>query len=177
MIVYRSALIPRKLSCSKKFLVTSLCIILIRQLKEEIVYKMTDKWQQVTKNDNEWYNEWQQVTANDNERYSEWQRVVQKVTTNDNEWQRVTTNDNEWQRVVISANFPFFQIKEDPTIPPSTQKRTLSTLRRTLKRNYWIKSRKKPLRENINSKKQELGQFLVCYIYNSKNLWYDTNII
>ena len=121
MIVFRSALIPRKLRCSKKFLVTRLCIILIRQLKEEIVYKMTYEWQQVTKNDNEWCNEWQQVTANDNERYSEWQRVVQKVTTNDNEWQWVTTNDSEWQRVVVSANFPFFQIKEDPTTKHSKE--------------------------------------------------------
>ena len=35
------------------------------------------------------------------------------------EWQRVTTsgttNDNEWQRVTISANFSFFQIREEPT--------------------------------------------------------------
>ena len=55
------------------------------------------------------------VTTSDNE----WQRVVQRVTTNDNEWQRVvqrvTTNDNEWQRVTISANFSFFQIREEPT--------------------------------------------------------------
>ena len=35
----------------------------------------------------------------------EWQRVVQ----------RVTTNENEWQRVTISAKFLFFQIREDPT--------------------------------------------------------------
>ena len=41
----------------------------------------------------------QRVTTNDNE----WQRVVQRVTTNDNEWQpvvQVTTSDNEWQQVV-----------------------------------------------------------------------------
>ena len=24
-------------------------------------------------------------------------------------------SDNKWQRVVISANFPFFQIREEPT--------------------------------------------------------------
>ena len=40
----------------------------------------------------------------DNEWYNKWQRVVQWVTTSgtasDNEWQRVTTNDNEGQRVV-----------------------------------------------------------------------------
>ena len=62
------------------------------------------------------------VTTNDNE----WQRVVQQVTTSgttsDNEWQRVTTSgttsDNEWQRVTTSdilANFPFFQIRKEPT--------------------------------------------------------------
>ena len=42
------------------------------------------------------------VTTYDNE----WQRVVQKMTTNDNEWynewQRVTPSDNEWQLVTPS---------------------------------------------------------------------------
>ena len=36
----------------------------------------------------------------------------------ENEWQPVitsgTTSDNEWQRVTISANFSFFQIREEP---------------------------------------------------------------
>ena len=32
-----------------------------------------------------------------------------------NVWQRMTTNDNAWQRVTISANFSFFQIREEPT--------------------------------------------------------------
>ena len=54
-------------------------------------------------------------TSSDNE----WQRVVQRMTTSDNEWQqvvqRMTTSDNEWQRVTISGNFPFFQIREEPT--------------------------------------------------------------
>ena len=40
-------------------------------------------------------------------------------TSSDNKWQRVvhwvTLNRNEWQRVVISANFPFFRIREGPT--------------------------------------------------------------
>ena len=40
-------------------------------------------------------------------------------TTSDNEWQRVVqwvaTNDKECQTVVISANLPFFPIKEEPT--------------------------------------------------------------
>ena len=44
------------------------------------------------------------VTTGDNEWYNEWQRM----TTGDNEWQRVTTSD-------ILANFPFFQIRGEPT--------------------------------------------------------------
>ena len=45
-------------------------------------------------------NEWQRVTTSGTTSDDEWQRVVQRVTTNDNEWQRMTTSDNEWQRVV-----------------------------------------------------------------------------
>ena len=41
------------------------------------------------------------------------------MTTNDNErqWlvQQVTTADNEYERMVISANFSFFQIREEST--------------------------------------------------------------
>ena len=55
----------------------------------------------------------QRVTTNDNE----WQRVVQQVTTSDNEWQQVvqlvTTGDIEWWEVTTSSNFSqtfFFQI-------------------------------------------------------------------
>ena len=56
-------------------------------------------------------------TASDNE----WQWVVQRVTTSDttsqnewyNEWQWEITSDKEWQPVVISANFPFLQIREE----------------------------------------------------------------
>ena len=52
-------------------------------------------------------------TTSDNE----WQRVVQWVTKSGsyNEWQRMTTSDNEWQWVTISANFCFFQIREEAT--------------------------------------------------------------
>ena len=32
-----------------------------------------------------------------------------------NGWERVTTNDNEWQRLAISANSSFFQIREEST--------------------------------------------------------------
>ena len=55
-----------------------------------IIYKKTDEW------------------------YIKWQRVVQRVTTNDNEWQ--------WMRVTISANFSFFQIRENPTTKHSKEK-------------------------------------------------------
>ena len=64
-----------------------------------------NEWQRVTTNDNEWQRMTTSGTTSDNEWYNEWQRVVQ----------RVTTNDNEWQRVTISANFSFFQIREEPT--------------------------------------------------------------
>ena len=81
----------------------------------KIVYKKTDEryieWkrmvQQLTKNDTEWCSEWkrmvQQLTTNDTEWYSKWRRVVQQVTT----------RDNEWRLAVISANFPFFRIREE----------------------------------------------------------------
>ena len=63
-----------------------------------IIYKKTE----------EWYIEWQRVTTNDNK----WQRVVQRMTTSEsewyNEWQRMTTSHkewyNEWQRITTSDN-------------------------------------------------------------------------
>ena len=80
--------------------------------------------------------------SSDNEWYNEWQRVVQRVTTSgtmsgttsDNEWQGVTTNDNEW---LFRSVFLFFE----RILLIGYQKRTLYTLRKTLKRNSWIKSR------------------------------------
>ena len=49
-------------------------------------------------------------SARDNDRL--WSAI-----SSDNEWQQVvqqeTTSDKKWQRVVISANFPFFWIKEE----------------------------------------------------------------
>ena len=76
-----------------------------------------------TSSDNEWYNGKQRMTTSDNE----CQRVVQRVTmkyNSGNEWQRVTTsdnerkrvaaNDNEWQRVTKSGHsglFSFFSNK------------------------------------------------------------------
>ena len=47
-------------------------------------------------------NEWERMTTFDNEWYNEWQRVLQRVTTNDNEWQRITTSDKEWQLMAMS---------------------------------------------------------------------------
>ena len=50
---------------------------------------------------------------------SQWmmQRVTTSITKSNNEWynewQGGTTSDNKWQIVVISANFPFFQIREE----------------------------------------------------------------
>ena len=51
--------------------------------------------------ENVWYNECQRVTTNGNE----WKRVVQQVRS----------SDNEWQPVIISATFPFFRVREEPT--------------------------------------------------------------
>ena len=107
---------------------------------------------------NEWQREVQRVTASDNE----WQQV----TTNDKEWQQLTTSgtsDNEWQRVVILNWFLFFRIREELTI--MHPKQTLQTLRKILKRDYWIKSRNKPLRRNINRKKQESRQSFLFVIH------------
>ena len=61
--------------------------------------------QRVTTNDNDWQGMTTSGTTGDNEWYNKWQRV----TT------RSTTSDNEWQQVTISANFSFFQIREEPT--------------------------------------------------------------
>ena len=104
--------------------------------------------------DNEWQLMVQRVTTNDNE----WQRV----TTNDKEWQRVTRNDNEWhnerQRVTISVNFSFFQIREEPTT--KHPKENSLNLEEDLWLFNWIKSRTKYPRRNTNSKKQELQKQL-----------------
>ena len=48
-------------------------------------------------------------TSSDNEWYNEWQRVVQRETTRDNEWQRLTTNGNKWQPVVVWLIFFFLE--------------------------------------------------------------------
>ena len=65
-------------------------------LIESIFYKKTDQW----------YIEWQQVvqrvTMNNNE-WQKWQWVVQRMSASDKEWQRVTTNDIKWQLVTASG--------------------------------------------------------------------------
>ena len=53
------------------------------------------------------------------------------------------------QRVTISANFSFFQIREEPTTKDPKENSL------NIEEDLWIKSRNKPLRRNINSKSQE----------------------
>ena len=69
----------------------------------------------MTTSDNEWKRVVQRVTTSgttsDNEWYNEWRRKKM----NYNERQRMTMSDNERQRVIISANFSFFQIREELT--------------------------------------------------------------
>ena len=96
--------------------------------------------------------------------------MIHRVTTSDsewyNKWQRVTVSDNEWSFQLI---FLFFRIKEEPTTKHS--KGNSLNLEQDLKEGlYWIKSKKKAFRRNINIKKQELRQFSICDIYNFKNL-------
>ena len=78
-----------------------------------IVYKKTEEYtssDKVTTGDNEWCNDWQRivqrVTVSGKD---EWQRV----TSNDNMWQRMTTTDNdwynEWQRMVLVGLNPKLQ--------------------------------------------------------------------
>ena len=61
--------------------------------KARIVYKKTD----------EWYIGWQRVVQRVTTNDKEWQQMTTSGPTSDKEWQReiqrVTTNSNEWQRV------------------------------------------------------------------------------
>ena len=98
-------------------------------------------------------------------------RVTTSGTASDNEWRVVrvttsgTTNDNEWQQVTISANF-FFQIREEPTT--KDPKENFKHWKGPLKKAYWIKSRNKPLRRNINSKKEEWQKQLFADFHQNK---------
>ena len=73
--------------------------------------------------------------TSDDEWYNKWQRVVQRLV------QRATTNDSEWQRMTMSGCFGQFSFFFERILLIGTQKRTLYTLRKTLKRTFWIKSR------------------------------------
>ena len=88
-----------------------------------------------TSSDNEWQRVRTSGITSDKEWYNEWQQVVQRVV------QRVTTNDNEWQRITMSGCFGLFSFFFEKILLIGTQKRTLYTLRKTLKRTFWIKSR------------------------------------
>ena len=70
-------------------------------------------------------------TSSDNEWYIQWQRV----TTNDNEWY------NKWQRMTMSGYFGQFSFFFERIRLKGILRRTFYTLRNTLKRTYWIKSR------------------------------------
>ena len=71
-----------------------------------------------------------------------------------NEWQQITTSNNDWSFRLI---FLFFRIRQEPTtkhpkenalnIEENLEKQRLST--------------NKPLRRNINSKKQELSLWYI----------------
>ena len=45
-------------------------------------------------------------STSDNEWYNEWHQVVQRVTTRDSDWQRMTKNDKDSSFRLI---FPFFE--------------------------------------------------------------------
>ena len=94
-----------------------------------------------TTSDNEWYNKW----------YNEWQQVVQRVV------QRVTTNGNEWQQMTTSDHFGwfFFFSNKRGAYQSAPEGELFKHWKGPLKKAYWIKSRNKPLRRNINSKKEE----------------------
>ena len=48
-------------------------------------------------------NEWQRVTTSGTTSDNEWQRVTTSGATSDKQWQRVNTkSDNEWQQIVMS---------------------------------------------------------------------------
>ena len=142
----------------------------------------------MTTSDKEWQRVVQRVTTND----KEWQRVTtngttsdkkwQRVTRNDNEWQRMTTSgttsgttsDNEWQRMTMSGDFGQFSFFFERNLLIGTLKWTLYTLRKTLKRNYWIKSRlrKTSSLEEILTVRSKYWDsiFFVCDTNNFKNL-------
>ena len=124
--------------------------------RTKIVYQKTaDKWY-----------EWQRLTTSGTTSDNKCQRVTTNESDWYNDWQRVTKNDDEWQRVTISAIFSFFRTKQEPKT--KHPKENYLTLKRTLKRDYWIKSRSKPLRRNINSKRQKLQKQLFAHFLQNR---------
>ena len=102
-------------------------------------------------------NKRQRLTTNDSEWYKPWQRVVQRETRNGND--KIKTSGNEWSFWLL---FPFFEKKRNLSL--CTLKITLKTLRRILKRDYWINSKNKSLRRNINRKKQESIETVFLFV-------------
>ena len=78
------------------------------------------------------------------------------------------TNDNKWYNQWQTNEWPFRLIllffERERSLPLNTVKRTLYTLKTTLKRDYWIKSRNRLLRRNINSKKRRNWDSLIHII-------------
>ena len=87
------------------------------------------------------------------------------------EWQRVTTsgttNDNEWQRVTISANFSFFQIREEPTTK-HPKENSLNLEDDLWRRPIKLRAKTSTQEETSNSKKQELQKQLFADFHQNK---------
>ena len=97
------------------------------------------------------------------------QRVVQRATTSDNEWQRVTTSDKEWERVVqqVTTNDNKWTSRLIFIFVSNAISELFKPWRGPLKKAYWIKSRNKHPRRNINSKKQELQKQLFADFFSN----------
>ena len=139
--------------------VISKCII----FSEFFIWRIANFFDRLWKTD-----EWYIMTTSDNE----WQRVVQQVV------QQVITSGTAsgkelqqmiWQMSYHGWSFRLIFLFLDNNHPKE----------KTMKRDNWIKTRNKPHRWNINSKKQKLRQlFCLWYIQLIYLLrWYDTNII
>ena len=77
--------------------------------------------------------------------------------------------------MVIPANLPFFRIKEEPSI--KHYKEDSLNLEEDLKERLLNDEQKKTLRRNINSKKQELGQFFFMLMIHTTFKIYKDSLI
>ena len=95
------------------------------------------------------------------------QRVVQRATTSDNEWQRVTTSDKEWERVVqqVTTNDNKWTSRLIFIFVSNAISELFKPWRGPLKKAYWIKSRNKHPRRNINSCSQIIIKISVDKIF------------